>query len=99
MVIVMPNGLLLCWGPFRGGANDQGCANTIGLVGLLEQYAQFEDVSFSVLADGGYRSEQQVIIPYPGPNLTEMQQVTIKMLFEENLKHQCSKCKNKFCQT
>ena len=54
-------------------------ANSIGLVGLLEQHAKFEDISFSVLADGGYRAEDQVIIPYAGPNLTQAQEAYNKL--------------------
>ena len=66
MLFVFPNGMLLPFGPARGGANDQGVANKIGLAGLLAQHCAFEDVAYSVLADGGYRVEDQVIIPYSG---------------------------------
>ena len=47
-----------------GRCNDQGVANSIGLVGLLAQHFAFNDATFSLLADGGYRAEDQIIIPY-----------------------------------
>ena len=64
MLIVTPSGMMLPFGPYCGRCNDQGVANNIGLAGLLAQHCAFIDATFSLLADGGYRAEEQVIIPY-----------------------------------
>ena len=80
MLIVTPSGMMLPFGPYcgknrlyflkkmigplKGRCNDQGVANNIGLAGLLAQHCSFNDATFSLLADGGYRAEEQVIIPY-----------------------------------
>lgn len=66
LIFSFPNGLIVPYGPFRGGSNDAGCARQIGLPGLLEEYFKFPDRTFAILADGGFRADDQVIIPYSG---------------------------------
>ena len=61
-----PNGLLIPYGPFRGGANDAGCALEMGLSNLLSEKLEFPGRSFLILADGGFGQDEQVVVPHRG---------------------------------
>lgn len=68
MFFSFPNGMVVPFGPFRGGNNDAGCVADMGLTGLLREKFDFPERgrTFMILADGGFGIDEQVIIPYRG---------------------------------
>jgi len=71
---VLPNGIALCWGPWRGSTHDATMLLESGLLEDLSQASEDLGLRYSAFADSAYpRSAfvQRVERPDPGGNLTQ----------------------------
>lgn len=67
--LVVPSGILFCWGPEVGSAHDSGIANKIGLADQIA--ARFGE--FRVFADQGFPLTSNVLTPFRTDDPLDMQ--------------------------
>jgi len=72
LVIQLPNGIILCFGPFNGSQHDSSQAEAIQIGQLLSTHCSFPDRDFLLYADSGFAIGQNMITPFRrGRNQTE----------------------------
>ena len=64
LVIQLPNGIILAFGPFNGSQHDSSQAEDMQLNNLLISYCSFEDVDFVLYADSGFAVGRNLITPF-----------------------------------
>ena len=64
LVIQLPNGILLSFGPFNGSQHDSSQAEVTAIGSLLATHCAFPDRSFVLYADSGFAIGEQLITPF-----------------------------------
>jgi len=64
LVIQLPNGMLLSFGPFNGSQHDSSQAEVVQIGQLLDTHCSFPDRNFVLYADSGFAVGQNMITPF-----------------------------------